>query len=417
MEIALEGPAGRTQSGGGRPGAATALALCMLGASLGTSIANVALPPLAKAFGAGFAQVQWVVLSYLFASTAALVVVGRLGDLLGRKRLLVAGILIFTAGAALAGAAPTLELLVAARAVQGLGAATMTALALALIGESVPEGKAGRAMGLLGSTSAAGTALGPSLGGLLIAAGGWRPIFLVALPIGAAAFLLAVRSLPEAPRSGTPAPIAPFIPLDTLRDPAVRDSMAMSFLVSTVLMATLVVGPFHLSQAFGLGPAAVGMVLSVGPAIVIFAGVPAGRAADRFGASAVTAAGLAAILLGCLLLALLPRALGLFGYLTAIAVLTLGYALFQTANNVAAMAAAEARDRGAVSGLLNLSRSLGLIAGASGLGGLFARIAGVGAAPDEVAFATRVTFAAAALLAILALAVALRRRLWRGRQT
>src|SRR5690606_10537730 len=136
------------------------------------------------AFGATFQEVQWVVLAYLLAITALVVGAGRLGDLVGRRRLLLAGLMLFTAASALCGLAPTLGSLIAARAAQGLGAAVMMALTLAFVGETVPKARIGSAMGLLGTMSAIGTALGPSLGGMLIAGPGWRAIFLVNLPLG-----------------------------------------------------------------------------------------------------------------------------------------------------------------------------------------------------------------------------------------
>ena len=143
------------------------LSLSMLLSSLGTSIANVGLPTLALAFNASFQDVQWVVLAYLLAITTLIVSVGRLGDTIGRRRLLLAGIVLFTAASLLCGAAPTLWLLTAARAAQGLGAAIMMAHTMAFVGETVPKSRIGSAIGLLGTMSAIGTALGPSLGGVL----------------------------------------------------------------------------------------------------------------------------------------------------------------------------------------------------------------------------------------------------------
>ena len=130
------------------------------------------------------------------AITTLIVSVGRLGDLTGRRRLLVVGIVVFTGASILCGLAPTLPTLIAARALQGIGAAIMMALALAFVAEIVPKGRIGSAMGLLGTMSAIGTALGPSLGGLLIAGFGWRAIFLVNVPLGVAALFLAHRHLP-----------------------------------------------------------------------------------------------------------------------------------------------------------------------------------------------------------------------------
>src|ERR1700712_2914830 len=114
------------------------LSLAMLLSSLGTSIANVGLPALAQAFDASFQQVQWIVLAYLLAITTLIVSVGRLGDIAGRRQLLLAGIVLFTAASVLCGVAPTLWLLIGARAAQGLGAAIMMALSMAFVGETVP---------------------------------------------------------------------------------------------------------------------------------------------------------------------------------------------------------------------------------------------------------------------------------------
>ncbi len=106
---------------------------------------------------------QWIVLSYLLAITTLILSVGRLGDKMGRRQLLILGIGLFTVSSFLCGIAPTLRLLIAARTLQGLGATIMMALTVALAGEIVPKSKTGSAMGLLGTMSAVGTTLGPSL--------------------------------------------------------------------------------------------------------------------------------------------------------------------------------------------------------------------------------------------------------------
>ncbi|HET7460076.1 MAG TPA: MFS transporter, partial [Longimicrobium sp.] len=443
--------------------ALASLSLCMVLSSLGTSIANVGLPTLARAFTASFQQVQWVVLAYLLASTTLVVSAGRLGDLAGRRRLLLAGIAVFTAASVLCGAAPTLRVLVAARAAQGLGAAILMALTLALAGEAVPSARTGSAMGLLGTMSAIGTALGPSLGGVLIGALGWRAMFLVNLPLGVVALLLAHRHLPADRARGThragfdPAgtlllaltlgayalavttgrgsfgpwnlalllaagcgaglfvlaersAAAPLIQLALFRDPVLAARLATSALVMTVMMATLVVGPFYLSRALGLDAAHVGMVMSAGPVVTALAGVPAGRVVDRYGAQPMTLAGLIAAAAGALALATTPARFGIAGYVAPIVVLTAGYALFQAANNTAVMRGVRADQRGVLSGMLNLSRNLGLITGASVMGGVFALASAAAdlatARPAAVATGMRVTFAVAAGLILVALALA-----------
>jgi EmrB/QacA subfamily drug resistance transporter len=398
----------------------------MLLSSLGTSIANVGLPTLAQAFSASFQEVQWVVLAYLLAITTLIVSAGRLGDIIGRRRLLLAGIFLFTAASVLCGVAPSLWMLIAARAVQGIGAAIMMALTMAFVGETVPKERTGSAMGLLGTMSAIGTALGPSLGGILIAGFGWQAIFLVNVPLGFVSFLLAYRYLPvdrTAPTTeragfdnvgtlllaltlaayalavtigrGSFGPLnmalllaagvgagifvlaetraaSPLIRLAMFRDPVLSASLATSALVSTVMMATLVVGPFYLSRGLGLDAALVGLVLSVGPLAAALTGVPAGRIADRFGAQRMTIVGLAGIATGSCVLSILPAKLGIPGYIGPLVVMTVGYALFQTANNTAVMTDIRPDQRGVISGMLNLSRNLGLITGASVMGAVFA---------------------------------------------
>lgn len=437
------------------------LSLVMLLSSLGTSVANVALPTLEVAFGASFGQVRWVILAYLLAVTTLVVSAGRLGDLIGRRRLLLAGIGTFTLASAVCAGAPALWVLIVARGLQGVGAAAMMALSLAFVTETVPESRTGRAMGLLGSTSAIGTALGPSLGGLLIAVVDWRAIFVLNVPLGLVALHLAHRHLPDDRVAGAARRVrfdlagtqlliltlgayalamttasallsallvmtgiagavllvraerraeAPLITGAMLRDPVLGPGLATSALVSTVMMSTLVVGPFHLSRALGLGPAQVGLVMSAGPALVALSGVPAGRVADRLGARRVGLVGLAGMATGTLLLGLMPPASGVLGYLGPILVVTLGYALFQTANNTAVMTGAGADRRGVTSGMLNLSRNLGLITGAAVMGTVFALASGTTVAahghPGDIATGTRATFAVATLLMIAALAVA-----------
>jgi len=437
----------------------------MLLSSLGTSIANVGLPTLAQAFHATFQDVQWIVLAYLLAITTLIVSVGRLGDLTGRRRLLLAGVLLFTVASVGCGIAPTLGLLIAARAAQGLGAAIMMALTLAFVGETVPKARTGSAMGLLGTMSAIGTALGPSLGGILIAWLGWRAIFLVNLPLGLLTLLLAYRYLPvdrPGPKTdrvgfdnlgtlllaltlaayalamtighGSFGPLnmallvaaafggglfllaevraaSPLIGLAMFRDPLLSASLAMSALVSTVMMATLVVGPFYLSRGLGLEAALVGIVLSVGPLGAALTGVPAGRIADRFGAQPIIILGLTGMAAGCFILSVMPATLGISGYVAPIAVVTMGYALFQTANNTAVMADVRQDQRGVISGMLNLSRNLGLVTGASVMGAVFALASATAdittARPEAVAAGMRITFGVAAFLIFVAIALAI----------
>jgi EmrB/QacA subfamily drug resistance transporter len=443
--------------------ALASLSLATLLSSLGTSIASIGLPSLMQAFGASFQSVQWVVLAYLLAITALIVSAGRLADMVGRRPLLLGGIALFTLASVLCGLAPTLWLLIAARAVQGLGAALMMALTLAFVAETVSKEKTGSAMGLLGAMSAIGTTLGPSLGGLLIAGFGWRAIFLVNVPLGVAAFALAWLALPargktaEADRGSfdamgtallalTLAAYAlamtlgrghfgalniglliaagigvvlfgvaqtraknPLIRLARLYDIRLSASLAMNLVVATVMMATLVVAPFYLSRGLGLDAAMVGVVLSTGPLVSALSALIAGRLTDRFGAHRMMVVGLFSLAIGTFLLALAMTELGIASYVMPIGVTCFGYALFQTSNNAAVMSGVAAGERGVVSGLLNLSRNLGLITGASLMGAIFA-VASAGESQltsTAAAHGMQVTFQTATALAVAALLLAL----------
>lgn len=444
--------------------ALTGLSLSVLLSSLGTSIANVALPTLAQAFNASFPQMQWIVLAYLLAITTLIVSVGRLGDITGRRRLLLVGIILFTLASVACAVAPTLHALVAARALQGAGAAVMMALTMAFVGDAVPKERTGSAIGLLGTMSAIGTALGPSIGGALIAGWGWRAIFLVNVPLGILALLLAHRHLPadrrvpEALRTGydlvgtlllaltlaayalamttgaagfgplnlallsaaacgvglfvraEARALSPLIRLEMFRNRVLSARLVTSLLVATVMMATLVVGPFYLALALGLDAALVGLVMTVGPLVAALSAIPAGRMADRYGAQRITTLGLVGVAVGASVLSLLPSSFGVPGYVAPIAVITASYALFQTANNAAVMADAGPEQRGAISGLLNLSRNLGLITGASVMGAVFSFAAAThditSAVPAAVAAGMRITFAVATALVVAGLGIA-----------
>ena len=441
--------------------AVASLSLSMLLSSLGTSIASVALPTLAASFDASFQEVQWIVLAYLLAITTLIVSVGRLGDVMGRRRLMLSGLTLFTAASGLCGLAPTLWMLVAARIAQGLGAATMMALTLAFVAETVPKERTGSAMGLLGAMSAVGTALGPSLGGLLIAGFGWRSIFLLNLPLGLVTMALAYRFLPvdeKVPQNDgarfdalgtlllalTLAAYAlamtigrghfgvlnvalllvcvvglwlfvriesnaesPLIRLSMFRDPVLSAGFITSALVTTVVMATLVVGPFYLAGALQLSAARVGLVMSFGPIVAALVSAPAGRVVDRFGAYRMSIAGLTTMAAGASALPALAPPFGVPGYIGGLVAITAGYALFQAANNTAVMTNVRADQRGVTSGVLTLSRNLGLVTGASLMGAVFA----LGAATTDVRRASRaavtsgmyMTFAVAVALIVVAL--------------
>ncbi len=442
-----------------------ALAGAMLLASLGMSIVTVALPTLVEAFSTSVLAVQWVLLAYLISITVSIVLAGRLADAFGHRPVLLVGLALFVVASLVCAMATSLAMLIVGRAIQGLGGATLMALPIAIARQAVATERLGTAMGMLGSVSAIGTALGPSLGGLLIGTMGWRATFVLLFGLGIAVLALAYRVLPAAAQLPDRSPSAldwpgafwltsflllyafaavdgkaavaaspgllgvlavvalavfvriesrassPLVPMTLLRDRATAASLVMNLLVAAVMMSTLVVGPFLLTYGLKLNAVQTGFVMAVGPVVSAFSGIPAGRLTDRFGARAMLIAGLIQTTLGLLCLAALPRSFGVVGYVLALMVLTPGYQLFLAANNTVVMLGAATAQRGMLSGLLGLSRHLGFMTGASILPSLFAALVGEGGAHAGVAVrigtAFSFTFMVAAGLGALAVAIAL----------
>lgn len=449
-------------------GAMTALACAMLLASVGISIVTIALPSLAEAFETTVDRVQWLVIAYLLAVITTIVPVGRLGDMYGRRRVLRGGILVFTCASFLCVLAPTLNFLIAARGLQGLGGAAVMALTMSAVRDSVPTEKTGSAMGLLGTMSAVGTALGPSLGGVLIATMGWRAVFvfltllglmtlglthrflghdtvkptssgrsldplgilLLACSLAAYAMALTARDGSFTIYNGVMLCIAilglgifakvetrvsqPLIDISTFRDMSFSAALVMNALVSIVMMTMLVVGPFFLKFGLGLDDIIVGLVMTIGPALSALSGVPAGRITDHFGAKKVVLFGLVQLMMGAFLLSLLSWFMGLPGFIAGFVVLTPGYQLFLAGLNTDVMQSATADRRGVVSGILNLSRNLGFLTGASMMSAIFAVTIGRGdiinAPPQMVITGFSITLLVGAALVMGALAVAVRNR-------
>lgn len=434
----------------------TALAGAMLLASLGTSIATVALPGLARAFPATVAELQWVVLAYLLAVTVTIVVAGRLGDLHGDRRLLIGGLAVFTLASTLCAASNSLAMLIAARALQGLGGAVLMAMPMSIARNAVAAGRTGIVMGMLGTMSAIGTGLGPSLGGILMENFGWQAAFLLLTGAGVVALVLAVLGIPKMPAAGAKAGMdwrgtallaiglglyalamsgasgaagwglallvgsvavlwlfarsqrhaaSPLVPMSMLADRVIGPGLVANLLVGTVMMATLVVGALFLSFALRLDGTQTGLVMAVGPITAALVGVPAGALADRLGPQRAMMIGLGETCLGLVALAFLPGWFGMAGYVGAVMVLTPGFQLFLAANNANVMLAAPSAQRGMVSGLLGLSRNLGLLTGASAMATLFAWLIGdepiASAAPDRIGMAFTVVFLVAAGLAVV----------------
>ncbi len=418
----------------GRPNAPWfAVAAVCVGAFMGqldASIVTVALPTLQRTFDASVGAVTWVGLSYLLVLVATVTAVGRFADMWGRKLLYVYGFLIFTLASVLCGLAPGLGALCGFRALQAVGAAMLQANSLAIIVLVVPNRSLGRAIGLQGAAQALGLAMGPTVGGLLLAAGGWRLIFFVNVPFGLFGALAAVLLVPRSQNlmarvrfdwTGLgiffPAVVAllaaisfgaelgwgsalivalflaaavlvglfiwherrdkdPMLDLGLFRNARFATGIASGVGSYLVMFGVLLLVPFYLERGQGLGTARSGLELMAMPLAFGVVAPFAGRLADRLGARPLTVTGMTLVALSlCVLGAVQPPTGGFLALLAAIGV---GMGLFTSPNNASIMGAAPGQQAGMASGVLNMTRGMGTALGLALTGSVFT-VAGGGA--------------------------------------
>jgi MFS family permease len=364
---------------------------------LDASIVTLALPRIGAGLGEGAAAVRWVSLAYMLVLALALVPVGLLADRFGRKLLYTYGFAVFTLGSVLCALAPTLGWLIAARVLQGLGAAMLQANSVALVVESLPPRLLARGLGVQGAAQAVGLALGPALGGLLLALGGWQLVFLVNLPAGALGIALAWVLLPRsrtaagelrgAPRGeahdvarvsfegDSPGAgggvcgnaLRPAAPRERFDRRALAVGLTGAMAAYAVMFGTLYTLSYHL-VALHLPTALAGLELAVLPVALGICAPLAGRLAERVDARVLTLGGplLAGLGLGVLVVgvgsgACVPIGLALVGG---------GLGAFLPVNNATVMRAAPRSRVGVLSGILNTTRCLGTALGVA-LPGVF----------------------------------------------
>jgi EmrB/QacA subfamily drug resistance transporter len=406
---------------GSRWVALTVLCAGMLMVILDQTIVNVALPTIQDDLGFSRSGLAWVVNAYIVAFGGLLLLAGRLGDLVGRRNVLVAGLVVFTASSLLCGIADTPGQLVAARFVQGVGGALASAVILGMIVTLFPEpAERGRAIGAFSFAAAAGGSIGNIAGGLLTEALGWNWVFLVNLPIGVAVVVLALRvvesdrglglragadvaggvlgtgglmlgvyaivgagdhgwwtahtlglgGLAVALLAGFVARQAtarsPLLPLRVLRSRNLTGANAVQALLVAGAFGFMFLSALYMQQVLGYEPAQVG--LAILPAALVIGAVSLGLSATltgRFGARAVLLPGLAVNLSGLLLLRRVPvDGEYLVDLLPAIVLLAFGFGLAMPALTALAMSSATPSDSGLASGLFNTTQQVG---GALGL--------------------------------------------------
>jgi DHA2 family methylenomycin A resistance protein-like MFS transporter len=415
-------------AGDRRARALTVFATCLGFAvvQLDVSVVNVAIKPIGGELGGGVDGLQWVVSAYTITFAALILTTGSLGDRIGAKRLFLAGFVVFTTASVGCGLAPSLAVLIAARAVQGTGAAVLVPCSLSLLNHafSDPEDRA-RAVGLWAAGASIALAGGPLVGGALIASLGWRAIFFINVPIGALGIGATLRWAPETTRSSArgvdlwgqltaigalavlaggndrgrhtrlrgPAVLAGFaaapvlaagfvriesrsrramLPLGLFSSPTFSAATAIGFLINVVFYGLIFVFSLYFQRERGYSAIETGLAFMPATAAVLAANLLARRAAARLGARVVVSA--AALLMAAALAALLS-----VGSRTAYAALVaqlvalgFGLGLIVSVMTSSLLGSVERERSGVASGALNTARQTGSVIGVALFGSLIA---------------------------------------------
>ena len=377
------------------------------------SIVNVALPQLSRSLQADPQSTVWVTTTYLLAVGCAVPATAALGDQLGRRHLFLMGVPVFTLASLGCALSTTLPMLVAFRAIQGLGSAALFAVIIPIMRMMFPAARMGVIFGINAMATALGVAIGPTLGGIILARLAWPWLFLINVPLGAIAFLLALYAVPKhqgrrGDYDGIGAltigvAIALFVvgvhlivDIRTLWIAALLVAVAVGFVVAflraerrvprpvlplpmwngvfslAVLTAfwsffgqgvAFVALPFLFQSAYGVSPLQSALLFTPWPAVIVLAAPLSGRLADRFRPAVLAIAGLAVYLVGLILLATLGDHPAQWWVLVCTAICGLGFAFFQSPNNREMQGAVPMSMASSGAAVLNLNRSVAQSAG------------------------------------------------------
>ncbi len=404
-----------------------AVSMGTLLATIDGSIVNVALPTLVRELQTDFATVQWVVLAYLLTLATLLPSVGRLADMIGKKRIYTLGFVGFTLGSFLCGLAPTIHLLIAFRMLQAVGATMVLALGSAIVTESFPSSERGRALGITGTMVSIGIVIGPTLGGFIIEGFSWHWIFFVNIPVGIAGTLMTVRFVPDikpkgrqqfdflgavtlflcllaflfALTLGQSAGFSdirvlslfaagtlllgafivvekraqePMIDLTLFSNLEFSSGLVTGFLTFIAIAGTLILMPFYLENVLGHSTRQVGLLMAVLPVAMGIVAPFAGSMSDRVGTRIITVIGLVILFFGYTGLTRLNIQTGALTFALLMVPVGIGMGTFQSPNNSAIMGAAPPDKLGVVSGMLALNRSLAQTTGIAIIGAIWAAL-------------------------------------------
>lgn len=383
-------------------------------AVLDSAIANIALPTISRKLGASPADAIWIVNAYQLAVTVLLLPLAALGDRIGHHRVYLPGLAIFVLGSLGCSLSDTLPELIAARMLQGIGAAAVTTMNAALIRATYPSAMLGRGIGYNSVVLSLSATLGPTLAAFILRVADWPWLFAINVPLGIAALMIGARSLPRAVGHGlrpdyvsallsaatlgcivyggetlvrqgnviglallvfgllTGALLvrrergreAPLVPLDLLRIPIFSLSIATSMASFAAQVLAFVTIPFLFQSVLGHSVVESGLMMTPWPVAVGCVAQIAGRLADRYPAGLLGGAGLALFAAGLFALSMLGSAPSVFDIAWRMALCGAGFGLFQSPNTRAIIAAAPVARSGAAGGMLATARLLGQTMGA-----------------------------------------------------